>query len=304
MRRDELTDADCGIAQALGVIGDWQSLLIVRECAAGVTRFDGLVRELGLSRRALTERLSSLVADGVLAKHAYTDRPVRYDYRLTGRGRGLLPVLVALQEWGTQHVMGDGTLTATAGPNEQRRLEDLLGTTPPPVELASHRDTRLRLIAADTWTVAFFFPGAYAPESHGYPPGWGDIPGTRGCTLECLTYAEHDSDFATAGARVVGVSTQRTDQLAAFAEHADLPYDLASDSDGIAASAYRLPVFRAGGAGRLKRVSLLLDPAGGVRHVQAPITDPAGSVEEMLTVLRERTSVIGATDPRTQRPRG
>ncbi|MGH3351683.1 MAG: winged helix-turn-helix transcriptional regulator [Nocardioides sp.] len=303
MRRDDLADADCGIAQALGVIGDWQSLLIVRECAAGVTRFDGLVQELGLSRRALAERLGSLVADGVLAKHAYTDRPARYDYRLTGRGRGLLPVLVALQEWGTQHVMGDGTLTATAGADEVRRLEDLLGTTPPPVELTSHRDTRLRLAAKDTWTVAFFFPGAYAPKSHGYPPGWGDIPGTRGCTLECQTYAEHDSDFAVAGARVVGVSTQRIDQLAAFAEHVDLPYDLASDSDGIAASAYRLPVFRAGGADRLKRVSLLLDPAGAVRHVQAAITDPAGSVEDMLTVLRERTSV-GATDPRTQKPTG
>ncbi|MFD7077368.1 winged helix-turn-helix transcriptional regulator [Nocardioides sp. NPDC059952] len=303
MRRDDLTDADCGIAQALGVIGDWQSLLIVRECAAGVTRFDGLVRELGLSRRALTERLNSLVADDVLAKHAYTDRPLRYDYQLTGRGRGLLPVLVALQEWGTRYVMGDGSLTATAGPDEERRLEDLLGTTPPDVEITSHRDTRLHMTGEDTWTVVFFFPGAYAPKSHGYPPGWGDIPGTRGCTLECQTYAELYSDFTTLGARVVGVSTQRPDQLAAFAEHADLPYDLASDADGVAAGAYRLPVFRAGGADRLKRVSLLLDPAGVVRHVQAPITDPGGSVEDMLTVLRERTSATDATGPRTQQPR-
>lgn len=290
MRREDLAEADCGIAQALAVIGDWQSLLIVRECAAGVTRFEGLVNELGLSRRALTERLATLVADGVLAKHVYSDRPTRYDYRLTRRGQGLLPVLVALQEWGTQHVMGDGSVTAVAGTDEQHRLDSLLGTTPPGVELASHRGDPLRLTHDERWTVAFFFPGAYAPESHGYPPGWSEIPGTRGCTLECLTYAEHHQELSAAGARVVGVSTQRPDQLAAFVAHAALPYDLASDADGVASSAYRLPVFRAGGADRLKRVSLLLGPDGTVHHVQAAVTDPAGSVADMLARLRELTT--------------
>ncbi len=64
MRREDLADSDCGIAQSLGIIGDWQSLLIVREAAAGVTRFEGFDRELGLSRRALAERLARLVQHG------------------------------------------------------------------------------------------------------------------------------------------------------------------------------------------------------------------------------------------------
>ena len=57
MKREDLTDASCGIAQALGVVGDWWTLLVVREIAGGVTRFDALQRSLGISRRALTERL-------------------------------------------------------------------------------------------------------------------------------------------------------------------------------------------------------------------------------------------------------
>lgn len=60
MRRTDLADADCGIAQALGVLGDWWTFLIVRDVAGGTTRFDALQRALGVSRRALTERLAAL----------------------------------------------------------------------------------------------------------------------------------------------------------------------------------------------------------------------------------------------------
>ncbi|MEI7056956.1 winged helix-turn-helix transcriptional regulator [Nocardioides sp. CCNWLW239] len=283
MRREDLSDADCGIAQALGVIGDWQSLLVVREAAAGVTRFEGFHRALGLSRRALAERLAALVADGVLAKIAYSERPPRHDYRLTARGEALLPVLVALQEWGTQHLLGDGELTGDPLGAELQRVHALVGTRVPELALTAHDGSEVSLWVPGEWTVVFAFPGAYAPESHGYPPGWSDIPGTRGCTLECRTYAARHDDLG--GGRVLGVSTQRPDQLAAFHEWADLPYPLLSDADGRAASALRLPVFRAGGSDRLKRTTLLVDPEGIVAHVQAPVTDPAGSVDEMVEVV-------------------
>ncbi|MBL0885984.1 winged helix-turn-helix transcriptional regulator [Myceligenerans indicum] len=285
MRREDLADADCGIAQTLGVVGDWQSLLVLREAAAGVTRFEGFDRALGFSRRALTERLGALVEHGILRKEAYSDRPPRYDYVLTPRGESLLPVLVALQEWGTQHLLGDGETSGAPGDAELRRVSGLLGTTPPDVVLATQDGATVHLQDPDLWTVAFFFPGAYAPESHSYPPGWSAVPGARGCTLECRSYATRHQALRDAGARVLGISTQHPEQLAAFSAFAGLPYTLASDQDGRAASALRLPVFRAGGSDRLKRVTLLLDPAGTVRHVQAPVTDPAGAVDEMLDVV-------------------
>ncbi|PVG81345.1 HxlR family transcriptional regulator [Nocardioides gansuensis] len=284
MRHEDLADADCGIAQALGVVGDWQTLLVVRECAAGVTRFDALHHELGISRRALAEKLARLVEHGILERRPYSDRPPRHDYVLTAKGEGLLPVLVALQEFGTRHVMGDGSVSAAPATAEVQRLERLTGTRLPPLELVDHHDGTVRL-PADRPTVLFFFPGAWPPDAHGYPPGWGDIPGARGCTLECLSYARAHDDFTAAGVQVVGVSTQRPDQLAGFAEHAGLPYLLASDQDGRAATTLRLPVFRTAGVDRLKRVSLLVGEDGVVRHVQAPVTDPAAAVDEMLALV-------------------
>ncbi|MFI6540408.1 winged helix-turn-helix transcriptional regulator [Nonomuraea sp. NPDC050547] len=288
MKRADLQDADCGIAQALGVIGDWWTFLVVRDVAGGTTRFDDLQRELGVSRRALAERLAGLVAHGVLEKRPYSERPPRHDYVLTPKGEGLLPALIALQDWGTRHVMGDGALTAAGehGSAESRRVHDLVGRKLPDVVLERH-DGRPFAVGApgDAWSVFYLFPGAFAPGAHAYPPGWGDIPGAAGCTLESLTYAARRADFTAAGAEIRGVSTQRPDQLAAFAEHTELPYPLLSDQDSKLAAGLLLPTFRAAGVDRFKRLSLLADPGAVIRAVQFPITDPAGSVAEMLTLI-------------------
>ncbi|MEU4422850.1 winged helix-turn-helix transcriptional regulator [Actinoplanes sp. NPDC024001] len=284
MKRVDLADADCGIAQAVGVLGDWWTFLLIRDIAGGVTRFDALQRALGMSRRALAERLAELTDHGVLQRRRYSDRPPRYDYLLTAKGEGLLPVLIALQEWGDRHLMGDGTLTATAeaGSAESRRVHALAGRKLPEIELTSHRGQPEPLARENRWTVLYCFPGAFVPGAQGYPPYWPEIPGAAGCTLESTTYAARSADFTAAGARVLGVSTQRPDQLAAFAEHAGLPFPLLSDQDQRLAAALLLPTFRAAGVDRLKRLTLLIDPAATVRAVQFPITDPAGSVDEML----------------------
>ncbi|WP_406080340.1 winged helix-turn-helix transcriptional regulator [Micromonospora sp. NBC_00858] len=289
MRREDLADADCGIAQALGVLGDWWTFLIVRDVAGGTTRFDALQRELGVSRRALTERLAALVEHGVLERRPYSQHPPRYDYLLTAKGEGLLPVLIALQDWGTRHLMGDGELTATAdaASAEARRVHDLIGRRLPEVGLPGPDGQSVALTDADAWSVLYFFPGAYAPETQGYPPGWADIPGARGCTLESTTYATRYADFQAAGADVRGISTQRPDQLADFAAHARVPFPLLSDQDGRVAAGLLLPTFRAGGVSRFKRLTLLVDPSAVVRAVQFPVTDPAGSVDEMLDLVRE-----------------
>ncbi|MEU4213939.1 winged helix-turn-helix transcriptional regulator [Actinoplanes sp. NPDC026623] len=274
MRRVEPVDADCGIEQALGVLTDWWTFLVVRDIAGGVTRFEALQRTLGVSRRALTERLSALVEHGVLRRAAYSEHPPRYDYLLTPKGEGLLPVLIALQDWGTRHVLGDGSLTASARPEsaESRRVHALVGRRVP--------------LAVPGWTVLYFFPGAFAPSALDYPPGWADIPGAPGCTLESMTYAARAADFAAAGAGIRGVSTQRPDQLEAFAAHARLPFPLLSDADGRLAGGLRLPTFRAAGVDRFKRLTLLADPAATIRAVQFPVTDPAASVTEMLDQVR------------------
>ncbi|WP_430781719.1 winged helix-turn-helix transcriptional regulator [Actinoplanes sp. G11-F43] len=293
MRRVDLADADCGIAQSLGVLTDWWTFLIVRDIAGGVTRFDGLQRGLGMSRRALTERLAALTEHGVLRRRRYTDRPPRYDYLLTAKGEGLLPVLIALQEWGDRHVLGDGSLTATAaaGSAEARRMHALVGRKIPDLTVVRHDGSAVPPADPDAWTVLYCFPGAFVPGAQGLPPYWSDIPGAPGCTLESRTYAERAADFAAAGARVHGVSTQRPDQLAAFAEHAALPFPLLSDADGRLTAALLLPTFRAAGTDRLKRATLLLDRAATVRAVQFPVTDPAGSVTEMLRLVQEHARI-------------
>ncbi|MEH0829313.1 MULTISPECIES: winged helix-turn-helix transcriptional regulator [unclassified Micromonospora] len=288
MRRTDLADADCGIAQALGVLGDWWTFLIVRDVAGGTTRFDALQRELGVSRRALTERLATLVEHGVLRREPYSRHPPRYDYLLTPKGEGLLPVLVALQDWGTRHVMGDGALTATAAAEsaEVRRVHQLAGRRLPSLTLPRHDDGGEPPAVPGRWTVLYLFPGAFAPGGQGLPPDWADIPGAVGCTLEARTYADRHDLIRAAGAEVRGVSTQRPDQLRAFAEYARLPYPLLSDQDGRLAAGLLLPTFRAGGMDRFKRLTLLVDPDAVVRAVQFPVTDPAGSVTEMVELVR------------------
>ncbi|HWS35024.1 MAG TPA: winged helix-turn-helix transcriptional regulator [Actinoplanes sp.] len=300
MRRVDLADADCGIAQSLGVLTDWWTFLIVRDIAGGVTRFDGLHRSLGMSRRALTDRLTALTDHCVLHRRRYTDRPPRYDYLLTTKGEGLLPVLIALQEWGDRHVLGDGTLTATAATDsaEARRVHALTGRRLPGLTLTRHDGVPVPPAAPDSWTVLYCFPGAFVPGTQGLPPNWSDIPGAPGCTLESSTYAARTADFTAAGATIHGVSTQRPDQLAAFAAHAGLPFPLLSDTDGRLTSALLLPTFRAAGTDRLKRLTLLLDPAATIRAVQFPVTDPAGSVTEMLHLLHKaRTPQPGDPAP-------
>ncbi|GAA3779953.1 winged helix-turn-helix transcriptional regulator [Micromonospora maritima] len=296
MKRSDLVDADCGIAQALGVLGDWWAVLVLREIAGGTTRFDAVQRALGVSRRALAERLGALVAEGVLRREPYSTRPPRYDYLLTAKGEGLLPVLVALQDWGTRHVMGDGALTGTAEADsaESRRLHRLVGRRLPPVDLAVHDGTTASPAVPGRWTVLYLFPGAFAPDAPHLPPGWSDIPGAVGCTLESRTYADRYASFRAAGAEVRGVSTQRPDQLAAFVDHARLPYPLLADEDARLAAGLLLPTFRAGGVVRFKRLTLLVDPDAVVRVVQFPITDPAGSVDDMLAEVRRRAAPAGS----------
>lgn len=287
-QRTHLDDADCAIAQALDVVGDWWTLLIVRDAARGVHRFDAFQRELGVSRKVLAERLKLLVEAGVLTREPYQERPVRHEYRLTPRGRGLLPVLVALQDWGDAWVLGEGEMTATTeeSSREAERVHALRGTRLPELVLPD-RFGEVRDPVADTpFTVLYCFPGAYA-RAESYPPGWAGIPGARGCTFESCTYRDQLAEFTAAGATVHGVSTQRPDEQREFAEAEGLRFPLLSDAELSLTAALRLPTFRAAGVSRLKRLTLVVDRERVVREVFYPIRDIEAGVAAALTAVRD-----------------
>jgi DNA-binding HxlR family transcriptional regulator len=98
----------CSVAQCLEVVGEWWSMLVIRDAFRGVRRFDEFQSRLGIARNVLTQRLAKLVDAGVLAKEPYQDNPPRFDYVLTDKGRDLWPVLTTMRQWGDRHAAPHG----------------------------------------------------------------------------------------------------------------------------------------------------------------------------------------------------
>lgn len=97
-------DVNCSIARALGEVGERWSLLIIREAIMGSTRFDEFHERLGVARNILTNRLASLVEHGVMTRTPAPDNARIHYYRLTEKGHDLLPVIVALMQWGDRWI--------------------------------------------------------------------------------------------------------------------------------------------------------------------------------------------------------
>jgi len=108
MGRKRFADMNCGIAQALEALGDWWTLLIVRDAFFGVRRFGDFERSLGIAKNILTARLAHLVEHEILAKVDVGESGERFEYRLTEKGEALLPVLTSLREWSDEFVFGRG----------------------------------------------------------------------------------------------------------------------------------------------------------------------------------------------------
>jgi DNA-binding HxlR family transcriptional regulator len=108
VRRTSFEDVHCSVAQCLEVVGDWWSLLIVRDAFLGVRRFDDFQERLGISRNTLNQRLTHLVDHDVLDRVPYQDHPPRSEYRLTEKGRDLWHVLTAMRQWGDRWAAPDG----------------------------------------------------------------------------------------------------------------------------------------------------------------------------------------------------
>ncbi|MDQ8044675.1 MAG: helix-turn-helix domain-containing protein [Solirubrobacteraceae bacterium] len=100
---NDFADQNCSVARTLEVIGERWSMLVIRDVFLGIRRFDEIQRHLGISRNVLTARLAHLLDLGVLKKVLYSERPERYEYKLTARGRDLWPVLMAMMQFGDEH---------------------------------------------------------------------------------------------------------------------------------------------------------------------------------------------------------
>lgn len=103
MKWDGLNRELCPVARTVAVIGDRWTLMLLRDCFLGIRRFEAFQTRLGISRTIIAERLNALVDEGVLQRRPYQERPVRYEYRLTRKGRELYPILLSMVQWGNTH---------------------------------------------------------------------------------------------------------------------------------------------------------------------------------------------------------
>jgi DNA-binding HxlR family transcriptional regulator len=140
MQRKSFGNMQCPIARSLERVGEWWSMLILRDAFYGLTRFDEFQKSLDIAPNMLTRRLTALVEEGLLERRQYCDKPPRYEYHLTERGRDFRPVLLALLAWGNRHFAPEGKsvvlLDAESGLQADPILAD--SATGKPITEASH----------------------------------------------------------------------------------------------------------------------------------------------------------------------
>lgn len=99
-------DLNCSVAQPLAFLGERWALLVLRDLFLGRRRFDDLQESLGVASNVLSQRLATLVEEGVVERRRYSEHPERFEYRLTEKGRDLQPVLLAMLRWGDRYTAG------------------------------------------------------------------------------------------------------------------------------------------------------------------------------------------------------
>src|SRR6185369_13899736 len=108
MKRTSFAKDKCPVARSVEAVGDWWSLLIVRDAFDGSRRFGEFQRSLGVAKNILTARLRTLVAGGVLESVPASDGSAYREYVLTPKGKALFPVIVALRQWGEEYFFAPG----------------------------------------------------------------------------------------------------------------------------------------------------------------------------------------------------
>ena len=126
MQRKSFGKMACPIARSLERVGEWWSILIIRDALHGFTRFDEFQKSLNIAPNMLTRRLSALVDAGLLERRRYSQRPPRYEYILTERGRDFRPVIVAMFAWGNRHFAPEGASVLLVDKKTQRAADPVL----------------------------------------------------------------------------------------------------------------------------------------------------------------------------------
>jgi DNA-binding HxlR family transcriptional regulator len=116
----------CPIARGLEHVGEWWSMLILRDAIRGATRFEQFQESLGIAPGILTRRLAALTAAGLLERRRYSHHPPRDEYLLTPRGRDFRPVLLAMFAWGNRHFPPEGTTARIVETATGRIVDPLL----------------------------------------------------------------------------------------------------------------------------------------------------------------------------------
>jgi DNA-binding HxlR family transcriptional regulator len=126
MQRTSFKHMECPAARALECVGEWWSILILRDAFHGLTRFDEFQDSLGIASNILTRRLKHLTQNGLLQRRIYNARPPRYEYVLTAKGRDFFPVLIAMFTWGNKYLTPEGISEYLADRHTGRLLEPIL----------------------------------------------------------------------------------------------------------------------------------------------------------------------------------
>lgn len=126
MQRKTFADAECPIARSLERVGEWWSILIMRDALQGLRRFEEFSRSLEIAPSMLTRRLNSLVEAGLLERQAYSQRPLRYQYVPTAKGEDFRMVLMALVAWGNRHYAQEGESVQLVERATGRRVRQMM----------------------------------------------------------------------------------------------------------------------------------------------------------------------------------
>lgn len=126
MQRTSFKNMECPAARTLECVGEWWSILILRDAFHGLSRFDEFQASLGIAPNILTRRLKHLTENGLLERRLYIQRPPRYEYVLTGKGRDFFPVLVAMLDWGNKHLTPEGVSVQLADRRSGSVVEPVL----------------------------------------------------------------------------------------------------------------------------------------------------------------------------------
>src|SRR5215471_17918340 len=126
MQRKSFGKMACPIARSLERVGEWWSILIIRDALHGFTRFDQFQKSLNIAPNMLTRRLGTLVDAGLLERSRYSERPPRYEYVLTEKGRDFRPVLIAMTAWGNRHFAPEGASVVLVDKKTQRAADPVL----------------------------------------------------------------------------------------------------------------------------------------------------------------------------------